>query len=88
MEVTAHAIGADQHQRVNRIARGLLHVGGGDIDAYGLRLGLNLVAELLFGFRPLPVERGDQIAVRLLRPVRLLPGRTLGVLGDRAGVVL
>ena len=39
VEMAAHAVGADQHQRVDRIARRLLHVGGGELDALGLRLG-------------------------------------------------
>ena len=38
VEMAADAVGADQHQRVDRIARRLLHVGGGDLDALGLRL--------------------------------------------------
>ncbi len=34
------------------------------LDALGLRLGGDLVAELLLGLGPLAVERGDQVAVR------------------------
>ena len=36
------------------------------------------------GLGPLAVERGDQIAVRADRPVRLFPGRALRALGDVA----
>ena len=36
VEVAADAVGADQHQRVDRIARRLLHAGGRDFDACGL----------------------------------------------------
>ena len=35
VEVTADAVGADQHQRVDRVARRLLHVRGGELDACG-----------------------------------------------------
>ncbi len=72
--MAANAIGADQHQRMYGIARGLLHVGGGNLDAVALRLGLDLVAERLLDFAPVAVERGDKIASRRLRPVRLFPG--------------
>ena len=74
VEMAAHAVGADQHQRVDRIARRLLHVGGGDFDALGLRLGGDFFAETLLGLRPLPVERRHQVAVRPQRPIRFLPG--------------
>ena len=77
VEMPAHAVGADQHQRMDRIARRLLHVARGEIDAGRLRLLLDLVAEAPLGLGPLAVERGDQIAVRPQRPVRLLPGRAL-----------
>ena len=74
VEMAAHAVGADQHQRVDRIARCLLHVGRRDFHALGLRLGRYFFADTLFGFRPLPVERRHQIAVWTQRPIRLLPG--------------
>ena len=38
VEMAADAVGADQHQRVERIARRLLHVGGRQLDAARLRL--------------------------------------------------
>src|SRR5664280_3565793 len=37
VKMAAHAVGADQHQRVDRIARGLLHFGRGNLDALALR---------------------------------------------------
>ena len=67
VEVAADAVGADQHQRVDRIARRLHDVGGGELDALGLRRRRDLLADLLFGFGPLAVERRDQIAVRHAR---------------------
>ncbi len=77
VEMPAHAVGADQHQRMDRIARRLLHVARGEIDAGRLCLLLDLVGEAPLGLGPLAVERGDQIAARPHRPVRLLPGRAL-----------
>ena len=53
-----------------------------------LRLGGNLVADFLFGLGPLAVERGDQIAVRTQRPVRLLPGGAARAFDDVRLVVL
>ena len=38
VEMAARPIGADQHQRMDRVARRLLHLGGGQLDAAGLRL--------------------------------------------------
>ena len=86
--MAAHAIGADQHQCVNRIARRLLHVGRRQIDALGLRVRRNLLADLLFGSGPVAVERGDKIAARTHRPVRLFPGCALRRLGDVGAFVL
>ena len=88
VEMAAHAVGADQHQRVDRIARRLLHVARGELDAGRLRLLLDLVADAPLGLGPLAVERGDQIAVRPHRPVRLFPGRALRALGDVGAIVL
>ena len=53
-----------------------------------LRLGGDLVADRLFGLRPLAVERGHQVAVRAQRPVRLLPGGAARALDDVGAVVL
>ena len=64
VKMTANAVGANEHQRVNGIARRLLHVGGGDFDAARLRLALDLVADRLLGFGPVAVERRDKIAIR------------------------
>ncbi len=86
VEVAADAIGADQHQRVDRIARRLLHVGGGEFDASRLRLGANLVADLLLGRGPLSVERGEGLVARDQR--RLLPRGAARAFGDVAAAVL
>ena len=56
VEVAADAVGADQHQRVDRIARRLLHVGGRKLDALGLRLRLDLVADRLLDLAPVAVS--------------------------------
>ncbi len=78
VEVAAHAVSADQHQRANRIARRLLNVGCGQLGALGLRLRRELRADRLLDLRPVAVERGDEIVARRDRPVRLLPGRPFG----------
>ena len=64
VEMAARAIGADQHQRADRIAGGAFDVGRGQIDAAALRLRLDLGADRLARFRPIAVERGDQIVAR------------------------
>jgi hypothetical protein len=56
VEVPARPVGADQHQRVDRIAGGFLHLGGRQFDALALRLGLDLVANRPSGFLPIAVE--------------------------------
>jgi hypothetical protein len=69
VEMAAHAVGADQHQRADRIARRLVHVGGGDVGALGLRLGGDLGADRLLDLRPVAVERRGQVVARRQRPV-------------------
>src|SRR5512137_2544421 len=48
VEVATDAVGADQHQRVDGVARRLHHVGGGKRDALRLRGRKNHLADLLF----------------------------------------
>ena len=74
----ADAIGADQHQRPNGIAGGALDLRLGKLRAGGLRSCLDLARERLVGLEPMAVERRDQFVARRNRPVRTLPGRTLG----------
>ena len=64
VEVAADAIGADQHQRADRVARRLLHVGRRQLDAGALRLRAHLVADLLLGLGPLAVERRERVVAR------------------------
>ena len=86
VEVAAHPVGADQHQRAHGIAGRLMQVGRGDLGAsglaFGLRLGRKLGANHLFDFGPVAVERGRQLVLRRQRPVVAAPGRALGVLLD------
>ncbi len=63
MQMATHAVGADHHQRLDGIAGGLLHVGGGQLDALLLRLGLHLVADSLLHLAQFCVEGGDQFAI-------------------------
>ena len=55
VEMAARAIGADQHQRADRVAGRPLDVGGGKLDAARLRLRLDLGAERRC--RPRPSRR-------------------------------
>src|SRR5262249_2835817 len=64
VEVPARAVGANQHQGADRIARRLLDLGGGDVSARGLRPRLDLVAERPLHLAPIAVERGDELAAR------------------------
>ena len=77
VEMPARAVGADQHQGVDRIARGLLDLGGGELDAGALGARLHLVADRLFDLVPIAIERGNEFAARRLRPVRPRPRRAL-----------
>jgi len=56
VEVPAGAVGADQHQRADRVARRLLHLSLGNFDAPALRLALDLVAERLLDLTPVAVS--------------------------------
>ena len=82
VEMAAHAVGADQHQRADGIAGRLMHVGGGDIGALGLRFGGELGADGLLDLRPVAVECGGQVIARRQRPVIASPGGAFGVLFD------
>ncbi len=77
VEMTAHAVGADHHQRVDRIARRLGHARGADLAAARRDAGLDLVRDRGLGRAPVAVERGGQFAVGERRPVGALP-RGLG----------
>ncbi len=88
MEVAARPIGADQHQRLDGIARGLLHLRRHEFDAGDLRLGAHLVAERALDLAPVAIERRGQFAARGLRPVAFAPGRAAGELRDVIAVVL
>ena len=82
MEVAANAVRANEHQRMDRVARSLHHVGGSKFDALGARGRRYFFAQLFFGFRPLAIERRDQIAARTHWPVWLLPGCAASVSDD------
>src|SRR5215471_2565942 len=81
LQMAARAIGANQHERLDGIARCLLNGTGRDFDTPGLRRGSHLVADVLLDLVPIGIELRDEIAVRDRRPVGPLPGRTAGVLG-------
>ena len=88
VEMAADAVGADQHQRVDRIPRRLLHVGRRKLDALGLRLALDLVADA--SSRP---RAQSPVSAAISSPsacgeVRPLPGGTMRVARDVGAVVL
>ncbi len=102
VEVAAHAVGADQHDRPHRILRRLLdgdagrgqHAAGDSaIDRLTgkrvalLLLGNDLVADGLLQGGPIAVHSRDQLAVQRNGPVRPLPRSARGVLLDQ-GLVL
>ena len=88
VEVSAGAIGADQHQRADRVAGGAFDLGGGKLDAFGLRLRLHLPAEGLADFGPVAVERRDEFVALGRRPTGPSPGRAARVLGYITGIIL
>ena len=88
VQVAARPVGADQHQGADRVARGALNVGGGQVDAPRLRLRPDLVADRLVDFAPVAVEGGDELAARQLRPVGPFPRGAARVSFDVARIVL
>ena len=87
VEVAADAIGADQHQRADRIARRLLHVGRRKARRRRLApLPRTLSPSLLLGLGPLAVERGERFVA--LDQRRLLPRGAARALRDVGGAVL
>ncbi len=88
--VAAHPEGADHHDGANRIARGLLDVGPRNVGAGLLRLLGDLLAHPLLdfgGLAPVAVERGDELAVGMDRPVGPRPFRAAR-LGDHVRLVV
>ena len=73
MKRTADAVGADQHQGVERIARCLLHLGGRHLDAAALGAGLEPLADRASGLLPVAGQRARELVTRQPRPVRLFP---------------
>ena len=88
VEMSAHAIGANEHQGTNRVARCLLDVRRREIVACGLSLGGEFSADDLFNLRPIAIERRCELIARRSWPVRLLPARALRVLLNVGGRVL
>src|SRR5690349_15117589 len=68
MKVATHAVSANEHERMNGVARCLHDIIGRKRDALGLRRGRDFFAKLPFGFGPLTVQGGNQVAVWPLRP--------------------
>ena len=77
VEMAAHAVGADHHQRAHRVAGrpANLILGRGGLRPGFRRLGPELLGYRLFRRRPVAVERVDEIAFRGCRPIGLAPRR-------------
>ena len=75
VEMAAHTVGADQHQRAHRIAGGLMDIGRRQLDTARLRLALQLGLHHALDFAPIAVERGEQVVTLAERPVATGPGR-------------
>ena len=88
LKMATHAEGADHHEGAHAVAGGALDVGGGDLGALGLALGLQLVADDLLHIAPIAIEGGDRVIARRQRPVGLLPGGALRVARDGGRIVL
>ncbi len=88
VQMAAHAIGADHHQRAHAVA-------GGAMDRvvalrrFGRRGGARaqLVGDRLLGRRPVAVERVGQLVLGRDRPVRPPPRGAFGGLADARGIV-
>ena len=88
MQVAAHTVSADHHQSADAVASGALHIFGRNLRSRRLRLGGNLLADRLLDLDPVAIERGDELAVRMLRPVRFLPGCATRTLAHGRRIVL
>ncbi len=88
MQVAAHAIGADHHDGADRIARRAEQFVAAQIDAAGLRPGLDFFADVALHLQPVAVEGGNQLAVDRDRPARLPPGRAARLAQHVGPVVL
>ena len=73
VEMAARPIGANEHQRPDRIAGRALDLGGGDVDAAALRLRLELVADRRTRVLPARVKRAGQRIRRDGRPIGTPP---------------
>jgi len=75
VQMAAHPVGADHHQRMHRIARRRLKLlgRGRGLGRGRSGLALDLVAQRLFDRGPVAVQRRDQVVARHHGPVRPLP---------------
>ena len=89
VQMAAHAIGANHHQRAHRVAGGAANL----VFAWGrLRrgfdgLGAQLLGDSLLRRRPVAVERVDEVALGRLGPIGLLPRCALRGLFDARRIV-
>ena len=87
MQMAAHTISADHHQRADGVTR-RLHQFSRCNAALGVRLLLQLVGDDLVDLRPIAVERGNEFAIRWNRPMRLFPRSALSALFNCARIII
>src|SRR5262252_4212471 len=88
VQMAPRSIGANQHQRLDGVARRLLQGAGGYLNALGLGRGENFVADTLLDLPPVGIERRNEIATGCERPVGSLPGGAARILDDiRRGIL-
>jgi hypothetical protein len=74
MKVPARPVGADQHERADGVARGLLDFGGGELDAGFLRARADFVGHGSVHLGPaVGAERRGDVVTGQERPVGALP---------------
>src|SRR5215472_14428783 len=73
MEMAARPIGADEHQRPDRIAGGALDLGRGNVHTTDLRLCLQLAADRRGRLLPTGIERPGEFIGGKRRPIGPLP---------------
>ena len=87
MEVAARPIGANEHQRPDRIAGGALDLGGSDVNTAGLGLRFQLAADRRARLLPAGIKRSGQSIGGKRWPAGPLPRWPLRVALDVCAIV-
>src|SRR5690348_5579038 len=87
VEMAARPVGANEHQRPDRIAGGALDFVRSDVNTAGLGLCFQLAADRRTGLLPTGIQRAGECIRGKRRPVRPLPRWPLRVALDVAAIV-